>query len=89
MLVAWETTVEQDLIGFNIQRRPLDGGRFETVNPIRIPALGAGTEPTAYRFLDPSAESDDGYLYRIEGITRTGMTRRSSPVFLPPDSPSR
>jgi hypothetical protein len=78
--LAWETASEQDLVGFNVLRAPERGGAAVAVNAVWIPALGTPSAPTAYRFLDATAESGESYVYRIQGITRRGLTRLSDPI---------
>jgi len=83
--ILWTTASEQDLLGFNVLRSREDDGSTVAVNPIWIPALGDGSGATTYRFLDRTAEAGVPYLYRIEGITRTGLTSLSdaTPVVRP------
>jgi hypothetical protein len=76
----WETAVEQDLVGFNVLRVREAGGTTVSVNPVWIPALGDGTSATAYHYMDSTAEPGVAYVYRIQGITRKGLTRLSDPV---------
>lgn len=82
VLVSWETSSEQQLLGFNVLREREDGGRSVTVNPVWIPALGDEVLPTSYHFLDRSAVEGVVYRYRVEGITTDGLTSRSEPVTL-------
>jgi hypothetical protein len=80
VVVVWATTSEQELAGFSILRVPEDGGSEEVVNPVWIPALGdLGTE-TSYQYIDRAAEPGRAYLYRIQGITRDGLSSLSEPV---------
>lgn len=78
--LAWETASEQDLVGFNVLRTPERGGSAVAVNPVWVPALGERAASTAYHFLDSTAEPGVSYVYRIQGITRRGLTRLSDPV---------
>jgi len=78
--LSWETAVEQDLVGFNVVRVREKGGTMVAVNPVWIPALGDGTSATAYHYMDSTAEPGVAYVYRIQGITRKGLTRLSDPV---------
>jgi hypothetical protein len=72
--IVWETASEQDLIGFNVLRAREDGGRVVRINPVWIPALGDASNATSYRYLDRTAERGVRYVYRVEGITRDGLT---------------
>jgi hypothetical protein len=80
VLVSWETRSELELIGFNILRRRERGGREIVVNPVWIPAMGEQSNITSYHFIDRSAEPGVAYIYRIEGITSSGLVSRSEPV---------
>jgi hypothetical protein len=80
VLVRWETATEQDVIGFNVLREPSDGGHRVAVNPVWIPALGNPTSATTYHFLDRSGKVGEAYDYRVEAITRDGLTSVSDAV---------
>ena len=83
--ILWSTASEQDLVGFNVLRTREDGDSTIAVNPIWIPALGDGSGTTTYRFFDSTAAAGAFYVYRIEGITATGLTSLSdgAPVARP------
>jgi hypothetical protein len=88
VLVAWETASEQQLIGFNVLRYRNADGPETTINPVWIPALGDAEVPTSYRYVDLSATPDQSYVYRIQGITRDGLTSLSEPIsFVPTPEP--
>jgi hypothetical protein len=90
IVVSWQTVTEQDLVGFNILRRRSDGTGESVVNPVWVPALGLLTgELTSYQFVDRSAEPDAAYHYRIQAITRTGLSSYSDAVFVAPAAPTR
>ena len=72
--VAWETTSEHSLAGFNLLRRREGTGSEVRINPIWVPALGDSATPAAYQFLDATAEPDVRYLYRIEAVTPEGLS---------------
>jgi hypothetical protein len=74
VVISWQTTLERDLVGFNILRRRVDGTAESVVNPVWIPALGVPTEGTSYQFVDRSAQPDVGYLYRVQAITTSGLS---------------
>jgi hypothetical protein len=80
VVVAWDTAIEHDLVGFNILRR-LEGGDVEqTINPVWIPALGGFADETSYRYVDRTAEPGVSYVYRIQGITTSGLSSYSEPT---------
>ena len=87
--ISWETLSEQELIGFNVLRTREAAGQAVTVNTLWIPALGNETDATGYFYLDPTAEAGVAYLYRIQGITKQGLTSTSSPVSVRPSLHSR
>ena len=82
VVIGWDTAFEQDLVGFNILRRRTDAGQApeQVVNPVWVPALGVSGDETSYRFLDPTARPDAEYAYRVQGITRTGLSAYSDTV---------
>jgi hypothetical protein len=84
VVVAWDTAIEQDLVGFNILRRVEDGETEQTINPVWVPALGGVADETAYRYVDRTAEPGVGYVYRIQGITTTGLSSYSETVNVAP-----
>jgi hypothetical protein len=87
--VTWETASEQDLIGFNVLRSREEGGPAVRVNPVWIPALGDASNATAYRYLDRTVEPGVRYDYRVEAITRDGLTSVSDPVVHRPTRAAR
>jgi hypothetical protein len=84
VVLAWDTGGERNLVGFNVLRSRSDAGPSIRVNPVWIPAVGEGTKPAAYSFLDTTAESGVAYRYRIEAVTPEGLTSRSEAVTLSP-----
>jgi hypothetical protein len=84
VVVAWNTAAEQDLVGFNILRRVEDAEAEQTINPVWIPALGGFADQTSYRYVDRTAEPGVAYVYRIQGITTTGLSSYSETVIVAP-----
>lgn len=84
VVVAWDTEVERDLVGFNILRRVEHGDAEQAVNPVWIPALGGFSDETSYRYVDRTAEPGVSYVYRIQGITTSGLSSYSEPVATEP-----
>lgn len=80
VLVSWETSSEQQLIGFNLLRYRDGRGRPVIVTPVWVPALGDPATATAYHFLDRGAEPGASYVYRVQGITSDGLTSLSGRV---------
>ena len=83
-MLSWQTESEEgDLIGFNVLRRRAGGGPVVAVNPVPIPALGEPDAATSYLYLDVAAEAGIEYEYRIEAVTRSGLTTNSRAVRTP------
>ena len=85
--IAWETAGERDLVGFDVLRIRVGGRESVRINPVWIPSLGAPEETAAYTFDDPSADPTAVYVYRIEGITSTGLVSPSEGVLSKPLAP--
>jgi hypothetical protein len=82
--VTWETAGERDLVGFDVVRVRVGDRESVRINPVWIPSLGAPEETAAYAFDDPGAEPGAAYVYRIEGITSTGLVSPSEGVVSKP-----
>ncbi|HEX5045367.1 MAG TPA: hypothetical protein VFV75_20925 [Candidatus Polarisedimenticolaceae bacterium] len=82
--VTWETAGERDLVGFDLVRVRVGTRESVRINPVWIPSLGAPEETAAYAFDDPGAEPGAAYVYRIEGITSTGLVSPSEGVLSKP-----
>ena len=78
--LAWDTTLEQELVGFNLLRSREDGGAEVLATPVWIPAVGLPDETTSYQFVDRGIEPGVTYVYRLEAITTLGLTSYSAPV---------
>jgi hypothetical protein len=89
VLVAWETTSESALAGFNVLRRREGVPGEIRINPIWVPPLGDATTPAAYQFLDTTVVSGTRYVYRIEAVTPEGLPSFSEPVVSGPVAPAR
>jgi hypothetical protein len=87
VVVQWETASEQQLLGFNVLRADESGNGAVKINPVWIPALGGESEPASYQFLDLGAEPDRGYVYRVEAVTRDGLSSLSAPANAPRPTP--
>jgi len=85
--ITWETAGERDLVGFDVLRIRVGGRESVRINPVWIPSLGAPEENAAYTFDDPSADPTAVYVYRIEGITSTGLVSPSEGVLSKPLAP--
>jgi hypothetical protein len=89
VLVAWETTSESALAGFNVLRRREGAPGEIRINPIWVPPLGDAATPAAYQFLDTTVAPGNRYVYRIEAVTPEGLSDFSEPVVSGPIAPAR
>jgi hypothetical protein len=64
-------------VGFDVVRVRVGGRESVRINPVWIPSLARPEETAAYTFDDPYCGVDRGYVYRIEGITSTGLVSPS------------
>jgi hypothetical protein len=80
VLVSWDTSIEQELIGFNILRESENGLLSIAANPVLIPAMGDETHAASYHFLDHTAGDETALRYRVQGVTVDGLTSLSDPV---------
>lgn len=77
IVLEWTTASEKGLLGWNVYRARRPTGPFLRLNDLAIPAYGDGTEETGYIFVDGDVRGDRRYYYLIEGLTQSGLTRRS------------
>ena len=77
IVLTWTTASEKGLLGWNVYRARRPGGPFLRLNDLAIPAYGDGTDETGYIFVDDAARGERRYYYLIEGLTQSGLTRRS------------
>ena len=80
--IAWETLLESDLLGFQVQRTHGDAP-FSPISTVWIPAVGDGERTTGYVYVDREALPDRVYRYRLQVLTRHGLLVES-PVVLSP-----
>jgi len=80
ILISWETASELGVVGYDVLRRREDGGPETVVTEVRVPALGDESHPTAYHYLDRSAEPGVRYVYRVRGVTPDGLVSSSRPL---------
>lgn len=76
--VLWETDSEIDLFGWNIYRSSEPVCDFSKINEVFFPALGESLGPVLYKFLDESAKPSMKYFYYVEGVTKQGLSSRST-----------
>jgi hypothetical protein len=64
--IRWSVLDATDVRGYNVYRRDFNGGGFELVTPIPVPALREG------RFHDDSVEQGHRYGYRVTAVASDG-----------------
>ncbi|NJN81907.1 MAG: hypothetical protein HC802_06225 [Caldilineaceae bacterium] len=72
VMLAWGTTTEADILGFNIKRYDASGNVVQ-VNDATIAATNSGSPSGAsYSFIDNSAVKNTNYTYELEVLTVDG-----------------
>lgn len=77
IVLTWTTASEKGLLGWNVYRARRPTGPFLRLNDVAVPAYGDGPDETGYIFVDDAARDGRRYYYLIEGLTQSGLTRRS------------
>jgi hypothetical protein len=81
VLVAWETTDEIDLIGFNLYRAESEGGLWLQVNPELIPSQYLGQpEGGSYTWLDGYVTPGETYYYTLDTLDTQQRSAFTGPV---------
>jgi len=81
VLIAWETTLEIDTIGFNLWRSTASDGAYVRVNETLIPAASpGGVMGGVYTFDDPSAVPGTTYYYKLEELEVGGARNWYGPA---------
>ncbi|MFQ5718824.1 MAG: hypothetical protein ACE5IK_04675 [Acidobacteriota bacterium] len=75
----WATSLEFDNAGFNVLRRAVPRGAWETINSEFIVGRGDSVSGAEYSFVDDAAVNGVEYIYRIEDIDFSGIDNLSSP----------
>ena len=71
--LAWETVSETDNAGFNIDRADSEAGPWTRLNAALIPAATPGSsQGHIYTWVDPTAQPNTGYVYRLEAVALDG-----------------
>jgi hypothetical protein len=79
--LAWTTASEVNSAGFFVQRSENTYNGFERLNSNLIPSTGSVSSGGSYNFIDELDNATSAY-YRIEEISRDGLSTFSSPVFV-------
>jgi hypothetical protein len=79
--VTWETTIESNVLGFNVYRSEGAQSPPLKLNDKLIEALYQGQPVGAgYTFADSSAQAGVSYTYWVELIDTLGKTQRHGPI---------
>jgi predicted secreted hydrolase len=81
MQLAWETSVEPDVVGFYLQRADVPpGSPYARLNAAAIPATGTPATGAAYSYQDFAVTLGDKYNYQLEDIDTTGISSFHPPI---------
>ncbi len=76
VLLAWETTAEVNIIGFDLQRGAGSDGPWQKLNPLPIPTVSAGgVEGHAYSWADAAAPRGRLSYYRLDEVLMDGGSK--------------
>ncbi len=89
VVVAWETTLEVDTIGFNLWRSTAPDGEYERVNETLIPAASpGGVWGGPYAYADAGVTLGATYYYKLEEIEIGGARNWYGPVSTGAEAPT-
>jgi hypothetical protein len=81
VLVAWETALEIDTVGFNLWRSSSVDGGYERANDVLIPAASpGGVWGGSYAYADADVTPGATYYYKIEELEVGGARNWYGPV---------
>jgi hypothetical protein len=81
ILVAWETAMEIDTVGFNLYRAQSPSGDWVRLNAALIPSQSPGSVFGAtYTWLDEDVASGITYYYRLEDVEVSGQRTFHGPI---------
>ncbi len=80
-VIAWETTSELNMLGFNLWRGTSASAPTERLNPAMIPSqVPGGTDGASYNYDDLDVASEVVYYYWLEDVDLDGTVSRYGPV---------
>jgi len=83
--LEWQTAAESDNLGFNVLRCRTEKGTYEKINSALIPPAMDGK----YTWIDQSAQAGERWYYKLEDISRSGVTTQHGPVVAEMPVPSK
>lgn len=89
ILLAWETSMELDNLGFNLYRSSTAALPDEPLNASLIPSQAPGSSQGAsYAWADHSATPGTTYFYWLEDVDTNGRVTRHGPLRVPYHPPT-
>ena len=76
IMLSWQTTSEKDNMGFNVLRSRSENGSYEKINAELIAARPDGQ----YSWMDKNTQAGERYFYKLEDLSRSGLTTQHGPV---------
>ncbi|HSN73605.1 MAG TPA: SdrD B-like domain-containing protein, partial [Anaerolineae bacterium] len=72
ILIAWETTSEIGIVGFNLYRAETSEGPWSQLNEGLIPSTAPGGSGQSYSWTDTSVQPENRYFYRLDSVDAQG-----------------
>lgn len=86
LLLEWETSAEDSVAGFRVERGEADGSWAPVHDGLLFPANSVAGGRYALR---DDLAGDEGGVYRILEVTASGATRPHGPYFVRPEPPGK
>jgi hypothetical protein len=81
ILIAWETAMEIDTVGFNLYRAQSPSGDWVRLNSTLIPSRSPGSIFGAtYTWLDENVQDGITYYYKLEDVEVSGQSALHGPI---------
>jgi len=84
VVIEWTTETEINNAGFNLYRSESVDGAYVKINPVLIPAKGAGTSGASYQYEDNNVKNRNTYYYKLEDLDTSGISTMHGPVVATP-----
>jgi hypothetical protein len=89
VLVAWETAVEVDTVGFDLWRGESADGVYVRVNELLIPSVSpGGVSGGHYAYLDTGVTAGETYYYKLQELEADGGRNWYGPVLTDDSTPN-
>lgn len=79
VIVQWDTSSQLGTVGFHLLRTDEKGKKFLPVNKRLLPAVMDSPAGGTYRLVDPTAQTNQSYQYRILELESSGRRRKHGP----------